>query len=189
MTSNDPPDDPPPSLRPHYRDIIATTRRSARLPCTGTLPLTVSAACGSPLRPPTIHGRCQGEAFPRSTLAPEPSSCHLYAGLRQGSRQVSPWLIPGQQRDPGFEVVYAISTPHRWFTFVHLLGSHLTHQVRLFRNAHHHDSFTAAACGGLPPFPAERRWRTYLHHQRSITPVRSTAYAASFWRVRGTPLS
>ncbi len=37
---------------------------------------------------------------------------------------------------------------------VRLLGSHLTHHVRLFRNAHHPGSFTDAACGGLRPPPA-----------------------------------
>src|SRR3954469_17181712 len=49
---------------------------------------------------PTRRRHYRGEAFPRSTPAPEPSSRHLYAGHHQGSRQVSPWLIPGQQLDP-----------------------------------------------------------------------------------------
>src|SRR5213078_3399138 len=44
------PDDPPPSLQPRYRAFTTTTRRSAPLPRTGTLPLTVSAAWGSPFR-------------------------------------------------------------------------------------------------------------------------------------------
>src|SRR5664279_1564149 len=92
----------------------APTRRSARLLRTGTLPLTDSAAWGSPSRPPE-GDRSRSEAFPRSTLEPEPSSCHLYAGHRQDNRQVTSWLLPEQQRDPGFDVNHAISTPHRWF--------------------------------------------------------------------------
>ena len=85
-----------------------------------------------PLPQPPEGNRSRSEAFPRSTLAPEPSSCHLYAGHRQDSRQVASWLLPEQQRDPGFDANHAISTPHRWFTHVHLLGPHLTHSRRAF---------------------------------------------------------
>ena len=44
------PDDPPPSLQPHYRAFTATTSRSAPAPRIGTLPLAVSAAWGPPSR-------------------------------------------------------------------------------------------------------------------------------------------
>src|SRR6478672_12774603 len=43
---------PVPSLRSHYRTLIATTDRSAPVPRVGTLPLTVAAAWGSPSRRP-----------------------------------------------------------------------------------------------------------------------------------------
>ena len=52
---------PAPSLRPHYRALTATTGRSAPVPRIGTLPLAVSAACGSPSRGqqrrPSLSGR------------------------------------------------------------------------------------------------------------------------------------
>ena len=38
-------DDPPPSLRPHYRTFVATTRQSAPLRRFGTFGLAVGAAC------------------------------------------------------------------------------------------------------------------------------------------------
>ena len=38
-------DDLPPSLRPHYRTFVATTRQSAPLRCIGTFGLAVGAAC------------------------------------------------------------------------------------------------------------------------------------------------
>ena len=34
--------------------------------------------------------------------------------------------IPGQRLEPGFDDVHTLSTPHRWFTRVRLLGSYLT---------------------------------------------------------------
>src|SRR3954454_5765665 len=138
---------------------------------------------------PTPGRQYRGEAFPRSTPAPEPSSRHLYAGHHQGSRQVSSWLIPEQQLDPGFDVVATLSTLHQWFTHVRLLGSHLTHLVRLFRHAHHHGSFTAATDGGLQPPPAGRLRRTYLHHQCSTATIGAIFYLATSSRVRGTPSS
>jgi hypothetical protein len=97
----------------------------------------------------------RGERFPRFAPAPKPSSRHLCAGQPPGqecrhppdSSQGNNWtLVP--------VVVATLTTLPQWFTRIRLLDSHLTHHVRLFRNAHHHDSFTAAACGGLEPPPA-----------------------------------
>src|SRR6266508_1191079 len=105
---------------------------------------------------PTPSQRHRGEAFPRSTLEPEPGSRHLHAGHRLANRQAPARLLPGQQLDPGFDVVDTLSTRQQWFTHVRLPGSHLTHLVRLFRHAHHHGSFTAATDGGLESLPAER---------------------------------
>jgi hypothetical protein len=121
---------PPPSLPPHYTRFLTTTGRSARLPRIGTLPLTDSAAWGSPFRRPLQHTAdhigARRSHVPHQRL--NPGSRHLHAGHHQGSRQVSPWLIPGQQRDPGFDVVHTLSTRHQWFTRVRLPGSHLTPQ-------------------------------------------------------------
>jgi hypothetical protein len=135
---------------------------------------------------PTPDRSHRGEGFPRFALEPEPSSRHLCAGHRQGSKQVSPWLLPGQQLDPGFDVVATLSTGHQWFTFVRLLGSHLTHLVRRFRVAHHHDSFTAAARGGLRPPPAGRSRRANLHHQRNTASRQLVFYTEPSFNVRGT---
>jgi hypothetical protein len=63
----------------------------------------------------------------------------------------------------------SLTTRHQWFTHVRLPGLHLPHHVRLFHDAHHHGSFTAAARGGLTPAPACRCRRTYLHLHNSTT--------------------
>jgi hypothetical protein len=63
----------------------------------------------------------------------------------------------------------SLTTRHQWFTHVRLLGPHLPHLVWLFHDAHHHDSFTAAARGSLTPSPACRCRRTYLHLHNSTT--------------------
>src|SRR6266699_1111231 len=80
------PDDPPPSLQPRYRAFITTTRRSVPLPCVSTLPLTVSAAWGSPFRRRRQHARRRhhGEGFPRFVPVPRPGSRHLCAGQPPG---------------------------------------------------------------------------------------------------------
>ncbi len=62
-----------------------------------------------------------------------------------------------------------LTTRHQWFTYVRLLGPHLPPSRRLFHDAHHHGSFTAAARGGLIPAPACRCRRTYLHLHNSTT--------------------
>ena len=64
--------------------------------------------------------------FPRSTQEPEPSSRRLYAGHHRGRKQVSPRLRPRLTTAPGLGDVPTLSTPHRRFTCVRLLGSHLT---------------------------------------------------------------
>ena len=95
LTRDCPADSPSPSLRYHYSSLITTTGRSAPVPWTGTLPLTVPAACGT-----LLHPAPSGTGIPgrRVLLFPqEPESCSrpLHAGCRRGSKQVSPRLIPG----------------------------------------------------------------------------------------------
>ena len=63
----------------------------------------------------------------------------------------------------------SLTTRLQWFTHVRLPGPYLPHPVRLFHDAHHHGSFTAAAHGGLTPAPACRCRRTYLHLHNSTT--------------------
>src|SRR5262249_24238128 len=62
----------------------------------------------------------------RSTPEPEPSSRRLYAGHHRGRRQASPRLRLRLTTALGFGDVPTLSTPHRRFTYVRLLGSHLT---------------------------------------------------------------
>ena len=69
-----------------------------------------------------------------------------------------------------------LTTRHQWFTYVRLLGPHLPPSRRLFHDAHHHGSFTAAARGGLTPAPACRCRRTYLHLHNSTTTARFRFY-------------
>src|SRR5512143_4073833 len=97
-------DDPPPSLQPHYRSFITTTGRSVPLPCIGTLPLTAITAWSSPLPRATSTHRT-GNIMARGSHVPyqrlNRARATYVPGNRQGSRQVSPWLLPGQQLDPG----------------------------------------------------------------------------------------
>jgi hypothetical protein len=111
-------------------------------PTTGTQSLPVSADWDAPSR--------------RARLAAAPDHIRLLAVHSAGDRfhvpRKSPsqagatsmpdtaWpvsrtparLIPGYHHDPGFDVVYSLSTRQRWFTHVRLLGSHLTHSRRAF---------------------------------------------------------
>src|ERR1700716_4566250 len=103
--------------------------------------LTVSAAWGAPSRRSFQHTTGRAGA----TGSHVPCRCltrvrHLYAGHHLANQQAPARLIPGQQLDPGFDDVASLSTFHQWFTHVRLHGSRPTHLVRLFRNAHHHDS-------------------------------------------------
>ena len=97
----------------------------------------------------------RSERFPSST--PEPDT-ELAPPLRRTppgqEYRNPPDSSRGNNWTPVSVVVATLSTFHQWFTHVRLLGSHLTHHVRLFRNAHHPGSFTDAACGGLRPPPA-----------------------------------
>ena len=76
---------------------------------------------------PEADRHVRGDRFPRSTPEPEPSSCHLHAGHRLSSKQVSPRLLPEVTTLLGFDAVATLTTRHQWFTRVHLLGAYLTH--------------------------------------------------------------
>ena len=83
------PNNTPPSLRPHYRDITATTGRSALLARD-----RYSAAYGfrrlrlSLSRPASTSGSLfHAEEFSCSVVKPGPSSRHLHAGHRQTNTQ------------------------------------------------------------------------------------------------------
>src|SRR6266511_1526634 len=148
-----------------------TVRRC--MPRFGTLLLTDLAAWRSPScarlshRPP--RSRCRGRSFPRSTLAPEPSSRRLYAGCRLGRKQVPPRLVPSRS---AFSVVTSLEVPLDASSAVHSRSpSRLTPDAlveRLFRNVHHPGRGAGAACGSLEPPPSRRSRGAYPHRQRSI---------------------
>jgi hypothetical protein len=62
---------------------------------------------------PTPGRPYRGEAFPSSALEPRLSSRHLCAGHHQANKQAPTWFIPGQQLDPGFDVVATLSRVHQ----------------------------------------------------------------------------
>ncbi len=181
-------DDPPPSLQPHYRAFIATTRRSVPLPCTGTLPLTVSAAWGSPFdRPASTHqtGTITARGSHVPCQRPDQARATFMPDNRQGSRQVSPGSSRSNNRTPVTIAIHTLTTLQQWFTRVRLLGPHLTPQVRLLRGAHHPGSFTGATHGGLQPPPAGRLRRALLHRPHSTATISAIFYIATSSRARG----
>ena len=104
---------PAPSLRPHYRALTATTSRSAPVPRIGTLPLAVSAACGSPSRGhkpwPSLSGRqvllfhasaCDELTPPIHRTPPGP---HTGSSPTEGPPQRA--FVPGPPTDPSFDAI------------------------------------------------------------------------------------
>ena len=122
---------------------------------------------GHSLRPagPTPGRHRWGDRFPRSVPMPDPNSRHLCAGHHLANQQAPARLVPGQQRDPGFDDTCTLSTFQQWFTLVRLLGPHLTPSRAPFPRRSPPRLLTAAARGGLRPPPAGRSRRAYPHHQ------------------------
>ena len=83
------PDDPTPSLHPHYRDFNATAGRSAPVPRIGTFTLVGSSHLSFSL---TIGAT--GSHVPHKSLVS--GSRHLYAGRHPDSKQVSSGLFLGE---------------------------------------------------------------------------------------------
>ena len=108
-------------------------------------------------------------------------------------------LIPGQATDPGADADCTLSALQQWFTRVRLLGSHLTHHVRLFPQCSpprliHRSSprrFRTSPCmsgpGGPTPSPVQHHnqrhdplhrnpqlcsWRTDLRVLRCLAPAK-----------------
>lgn len=148
------------------------------MPRSGTQPLTVSAAWGTPFDRPVQHRASTAGATGPHVSVPVPvlSSRHLCAGHHLASQQAPARLIPGQQLDPGFDDVCTLSTFQQWFTFVRLLGPHLTPSWAPFPRRSPPRLLTAAARGGLKPPPAGRPRRTYHHHRHDTA---SKDHAAS----------
>ena len=112
---------PAPSLRPHYRTLIATTGRSAPVPRIGTLPLTVTAAWGLPLAgraaeqahmtAESVTGRqvllFHASAYDELTppIHRTPPGQHAGRLLAHGTPPVGRAFIPGTPDNPGFDAI------------------------------------------------------------------------------------
>ena len=98
-----------------------------------------SCCLGFSLPPRTAGQSCttgppqsRGDRFPRSAREPRPRSRHLHAGHHLANTQAPARLIPGKQRDPGFDVTHTLTTLHQWFTRVRLRDPHLTRSWHAF---------------------------------------------------------
>jgi hypothetical protein len=131
---------PRPWLHSHYRSFLATTARSAPVapprysPPLGCSPLgfSLSVTAGQPGR---FQHRTTGSHVPHESLDQARAACMPDATWAVGR------YLPGFSRGKGLPSVLTstkfFSTLPRRFTFVRLLGPHLTHAMRLFRSAHH----------------------------------------------------
>src|SRR5439155_19670107 len=157
------PDDPSPSLHPHYR--ASPLLRDGPPLCPASLlgpsrfqPLGVLASTND-RRPHSATGRprARGDRFTRSAQEPGPRSRHLNAGHRLANRQAPARLVPGPQSIPGFDATYCLSTRHQWFARARLRDPHLPRATaRRFPRRSPPRLLTAAARGGLRPPPARR---------------------------------
>ena len=141
---------PAPSLRPHYRALIATTGRSAPVPRIGTRPLAVFAACGSPSRGqqrrPSLSGRqvllfhasaCDELTPPIHRAPPGP---HTGSSPTEGPPRRA--FVPGPPTDPSFDAIVI------WFRCVSS-GSHMFVFSSHTRPAHRETSTAALTTPAL----------------------------------------
>jgi len=100
------PDEPAPSLRPHYTGFTATTGRSASARRDGTQHLTVSAAWCAPSR--ALTGRSINARLPVFPhVSRRPGSRHLHAGHRLASNTgIPPSLSRGGHYRPDSDAVF-----------------------------------------------------------------------------------
>src|SRR5271165_1969859 len=91
-----------PSVQSHYRTFTPTTNCSVPVPRIGTT--------GS-------HVPYKSPVRLRAAYMPDAA----WAVFR-----ITPKLIPGEDRTPGFDTSYGISTPHQRFAFARLSGPYLT---------------------------------------------------------------
>ena len=158
---------PSPLLRGGPSPCRASVLSPSQFQLLGVLPS--AAGVNTPAGAITVRGShvsCQRPDRARATSVP---------GNRQGSKQVSPWLFPGQQLDPGYDCRrYAYDTP----AVVHSRSPSRSppdasrapfpwcSSPRLIHRSNPR-WFTASPCRaaaeGLPPSPAQHR-----NHQRDL---------------------
>src|SRR6266487_1094118 len=124
------PDDPPPSLQPHYRAFITTTRRSVPLPRISTLPLTVPAAWGSPFRRPASTHRPAPDAsctpFPwcSSPRLIHRSNPRWFTASPCRAAAEGPPPSPAQHRDHQRDLLHRHLQSRSWRTVVDVADQH-----------------------------------------------------------------
>jgi hypothetical protein len=64
-----------------------------------------------------------------------------------GNQQALPNLAPGSQVNPGFDVIWGLTTRHQRFTHVRLLETHLTEYPSAFSNNAHHQGSLPSQLG------------------------------------------
>ena len=177
--------DPAPSLRPHYRDITATTRRSA-------------SASGPVLEVPTGHsrlGHSRSAALLHATTPDAPShvpcesgrprSRRLHAGRRLASRRAPARLVPEHCR------IARASTSSDYISTLRQRSSSRSPPDASWAPFPHRSprrSSANAACGGLEPPPAGRLRGAFPHLSHSTASRCSISYITGIPSAfRGTP--
>ena len=120
-----------------------------------------SAPCGFPLSSWTPGSHVPRESPDRDHAAFMPVTTESVSRSRLG------W-VPDQRLKPGFGDVPTLSTPHRRFTCVRLLGPHLTGSGRPFPERSLPGLLAQAASGGLGTGPATRSRGTSPHLSRGM---------------------
>jgi len=91
-------------------------------------------------------------------------------------------LILEPRKNPSFDVVFNVSTPHQWFACAHLPDPHLPRSYAVtFPKRSLPWLLTNAAFGGLKPAPASRLRGACPHLSHSYARLRSISYTRS-WR-------
>jgi len=128
------PDEPSPSLHPHYRDFITTTRRSASRRGDGTQPSRFLPLRRSLLPSPNLD---RDAIHTRLPTFPTKAADHVHAAFMPDTA----WPIHGHPPDSS----WIRSTNPVLMSFLYsrhvnngrLRGPHLTHHVRRVHIAHH----------------------------------------------------
>jgi hypothetical protein len=154
---------------------------------TGTQPLAALHHLRLSLSPRSnTRGHFRNDRFPRSERKPGPSSRHLHAGHRLGSKQVSPRLIPKTRSALGSDVIcYFRHFSSGSLTLVFLVHTWRAHGAP-FPHRFPPRLLTGAVCGGFKPSPARRLQRAYLHLPPSYTLQQNPIDIGSPFCARGT---
>ena len=180
------PDEPAPSLRPHYRGFTATTSRSASRCRDGTQRLQFLLSGALPLAPGVSRARYRHPPSRVPCESRRPGSRRLHAGHRMASKRVSARPIPELLGCPGSDAIFLVSTHHQRFARARLPGPRLTRKPGPFpqsltttvfsqRSMRRLDASPRRATPGSQQFPISR---TAPRLNRLTTPGDLLAFAA-----------